>query len=66
VNRPACEILHDLACELDRFLDRCAALHVHAPTELEALLNEAKAHKPTHIPAEHAFDQKNNERKDEL
>jgi len=66
MTRPACEILHDLASELDRFLDQCAALHIHAPTALEDLLNEAKAHKPTRIPANHAFDRKHRERKDHI
>ena len=66
MTRRAEEILHDLACELDRFLDQCAGLHVHAPTALEDILTEAKAHEPTHIPAEHAFSRQHRERKDDL
>jgi hypothetical protein len=63
MKRPPEEILHDLACELDRFHDKCETLF---PAALDDLLNEAKAHKPTHIPADHAFSRNNNERKDDL
>jgi hypothetical protein len=63
MTRPACEILHDLASELERFQDKCETLF---PSELNDLLNEALAHKPHHIPSNHAFDPKHRERKDDI
>jgi len=63
MTRPACEILHDLASELDRFKDKSFTI---LPVALDDLLNEALAHRPHHIPADHAFDRRNNERKDDI
>jgi len=58
------EALADLIAEVDQFLDKAAALHVHAPTSLEATLAYAKQSLRYHRPHEHAFDRTNNERKD--
>jgi hypothetical protein len=61
------EILHDLACEADRFLDHAAAMHVRAQNSaLEDLITEAAAFKLNHVPADCAFSHQNNERKDDL
>ena len=60
------EALADLIAEVDQFLDKAAALHIHAPTSLEQSLESAKNALSYHRPHEHAFDRTNNERKDDL
>lgn len=65
-NHTHAEALADLIAEVDQFLDKAAALHIHAPTSLEQSLESAKTSLGYHRPHEHAFDRTNNERKDNL
>jgi len=60
------EALAELIAEVDQFLDKAAALHIHVPTSLEEALTNAKTSLRYHRPHEHAFDRTNNERKDNL
>ncbi len=60
------EALSELIAEVDQFIDKAAALHIHAPTWLEEALEAAKTSVRYHRPHEHAFDRTNNERKDDL
>lgn len=65
-NHTHAEALADLIAEVDQFLDKAAALHIHAPTSLEQSLESAKNALSYHRPHEHAFDSRNKERKDDL